>query len=107
MVAARPLLAGAVVSEVAATLSLKAALDRPAWYVRGVCGYAAAVLLLAACLRRGMAVGVAYGLWGAGGVVLTAVVAHWLYDEPLTALTGLGLVLIVVGVLAVELGSRP
>lgn len=102
----RPFLAGAVACEVAATLALKAALDRPSWYLLVVTGYLAAFALLAGCLRRGMAVGVAYGLWGAGGVVLTAILANRLHDEPLTALTGLGLALVVVGVLAVEVGAH-
>jgi small multidrug resistance pump len=99
-------LTAAIGSEVAATLALKAALDHPAWYVLVVAGYLAAFGFLAACLRLDMKIGVAYGIWGAGGVTLTAVLSAALYGEPLTALMGLGIALIIAGVLTVELGSQ-
>lgn len=100
------LLAGAVTTEVTATLALRAAADHPLWYALVVAGYVAAFVLLAAVLRRGLAVGVAYGVWAACGVVLTALAGAVLFAEPLTPLTGLGTALIIGGVLLVELGSR-
>ena len=100
------LLAAAIGSEVAATLALKAALGHPGWYVLVVAGYLAAFGFLAACLRLGLAIGVGYGIWGAGGVTLTAVLSALIYGEPLTALMGLGIALIIAGVLTVELGSQ-
>jgi small multidrug resistance pump len=99
-------LSAAILSEVAGTLALKAALDRPAWYALVVAGYLAAFVLLARCLRLGMAIGVAYGIWGAGGVTLTALLSAALFGEPLTALMGLGIALIIAGVLTVELGAQ-
>jgi small multidrug resistance pump len=99
-------LAAAIGSEVAATLALKAALDHPAWYALVVAGYVAAFAFLAVCLRLGMQIGVAYGIWGAGGVTVTAVLSAVIYGEPLTALMGLGIALIIAGVLTVELGSQ-
>lgn len=100
------LLVAAVLSEVAATLSLKAALDEPAWYAVVVTGYGAAFAFLAAVLRRGTPVGVAYGVWAALGVTLTALAAAVVFDERLnpTVLAGIGLV--VAGVLCVEIGSH-
>ena len=53
-----------------------------------------------------MALGVAYGVWAALGVATTAVMSSLIFDETLTALMGLGIVLIVAGVLTVELGSQ-
>ena len=53
-----------------------------------------------------MALGVAYGIWGALGVALTAVMSALIFDEALTALMGLGIALIIAGVLTVELGSQ-
>ncbi|PRY13471.1 DMT family transporter [Kineococcus rhizosphaerae] len=100
------LLAGAVGSEVSATLALRAASDRPSWYALVVVGYVAAFVLLAAVLRRGTAIGVAYGLWAASGVTLTALAGALLFAEPLTPLMLLGIALIIGGVLLVELGSR-
>ncbi|QCQ91032.1 DMT family transporter [Rhodococcus sp. SGAir0479] len=100
------LLAGAIVAEVSASLSLKAALDVPAWYVVVVVGYAAGFVLLTFVLRQGMALGVAYGIWGATGVAATALLSAVLFGEPLTALMVAGLVLVIVGVLIVELGAQ-
>lgn len=99
-------LAAAIGSEVAATLALKAALDRPAWYALVGAGYLAAFGFLAVCLRLGLRIGVAYGIWGAGGVAITAVLSAVIYGEPLTALMGLGIALIIAGVLTVELGAQ-
>lgn len=100
------LLAAAIVSEVAASLSLKAALSAPWFYVVVVLGYVSAFALLAAALRRGMALGVGYGIWGASGVAATAGMSTVLFGEPLTGLMGAGIALVVVGVLCVELGSQ-
>lgn len=101
------LLAAAVLSEVAASLSLKAALGAPAFYLVVAVGYVAAFTLLFAVLRRGMPLGVAYGVWGACGVALTAVLSALLFREPFTVVMGIGMVLVIGGVLLVELGSHP
>ena len=100
------LLIAAVLSEVVATLSLKAALDEPAWYALVVTGYLAAFTLLAAVLRLGTPVGVAYGVWAALGVTLTALAAAVVFGERLSPAVLAGIVLVVAGVLCVELGSR-
>lgn len=98
-------LAGAIVSEVSATLALRAATDRPVWFVLTAVGYTASFVFLAAVLRHGMAIGVAYGIWAASGVTLTALAASVLFGEALTGVMGLGFLAIVAGVLLVELGS--
>ncbi len=100
------LLAGAIACEVTGSLSLRAAVDTPAWYVLVVAGYVSAFALLAGVLRRGMPLGVAYGIWGATGVALTAVLSAVIFGEPFTALMAVGIVLIIGGVLLVELGSH-
>ena len=100
------LLAGAIAAEVTASLSLKAALDHPAWYAVVVVGYIAAFVLLSFVLREGLPLGVAYGIWGALGVALTAIMSSVIFGEPLTIVMGVGLVLIIFGVLVVELGSQ-
>lgn len=100
------LLAGAILSEVTATLSLKGALHRPALYLVVALGFVTAIALLLQLLRRGAPLGTVYGIWAASGVALTAVLSSVLYREPLTPLTGLGLVAVVGGVLMVELGAR-
>lgn len=100
------LLITAILTEVSATLSLRAALDHPAWYIVVVGGYLAAFTALSFVLREGMGLGVAYGIWGATGVVLTAVFATALFGDPLTATMGIGIALVIGGVLCVELGSQ-
>ncbi|SDQ28265.1 Multidrug transporter EmrE [Arthrobacter crystallopoietes] len=100
------LLAGAIITEVAGSLSLKGALTTPLLYAVVVVGYVAAFVLLAAVLRTGMAIGVAYGIWGATGVALTAVMSLIIFGEPLTLLMGIGILVIIAGVLCVELGSQ-
>lgn len=99
------LLAIAIVSEVAATISLKLATDgKKRYYVPVVAGYVVAFSLLAVALTLGLPIGVAYGIWAATGVALTAVLGRVLFREPLTRLMLGGTGLIIVGVLLVELG---
>lgn len=100
------LLGVAVLSEVAASLSLKGSAQIPALYLVVVVGYVTAFVLLALVLKRGMALGVAYGVWGASGVALTAAASTLIFDEAFTALMGVGLLFIIVGVVTVENGSH-
>lgn len=99
------LLAIAIVTEVGATISLKLATDgKRLWYVAVVAGYLIAFSLLAVALTLGLPIGVAYGIWAATGVALTAILGRVLFREPLTALMLGGIALIIVGVFLVELG---
>ena len=100
------LLAGAVLCEVAASLSLKGASDEPLLYIVVVAGYSAAFGALTAILKRGMPLGAAYGIWAAAGVALTAVMSSIIFREPFSPLMGGGLALIIAGVLLVETGTR-
>jgi small multidrug resistance pump len=100
------LLGAAIVTEVTATLSLRASQDHAAWLVVVVVGYATAFALLALVLRAGVAVGVAYGIWGASGTALTAVLAAVFFRDALTWPIAGGIALIIAGVLFVELGSH-
>ncbi|WP_209560091.1 multidrug efflux SMR transporter [Frigoribacterium sp. PvP032] len=99
-------LAGAILVEVTASLALQAAVDEPGWYALVVIGYLSAFVCLSRVLAGGMAIGVAYGIWGATGVALTAVLAAVLFGQALTGVMVVGLVLVVAGVLLVELGSQ-
>ena len=100
------LLSMAIATEVAATLALKAALEAPWWYAAVVLGYAGAFTCLALAMRAGLGLGVAYGIWGALGVALTAVLAMLLFAEALTPMMMLGLGVIIAGVVLVEFGSQ-
>ena len=100
------LLAAAIVTEVTASLSLRAAIDHAVLYAVVVLGYVTSFGCLAGVLRRGMPLGVAYGVWGALGVALTAIMSARLFGESITPYMWLGMALVVAGVLLVELGSH-
>ncbi|MFF5235459.1 DMT family transporter [Dactylosporangium sp. NPDC000521] len=100
------LLTAAILLEVTGTLSLRAALDHPGWYVLVACGYIGAFVALSYLLRLGVGVGVAYGIWAAAGVALTAVLAAVIFGDPLTGVMALGIALVIGGVLCVEIGSQ-
>lgn len=99
-------LVAAIALEVAGSLSLKGALTVPALYVVVALGYVGAFICLGMTLRARMPLGVAYGIWGAAGVVLTAAGSALIFGEPLTPLMGAGIAIIIAGVLCVELGAQ-
>lgn len=100
-------LAGAILVEVLATLSLRASdgFRKRAWIVPVALGYVASFYLLWVSLSLGMPVGVAYGVWTACGVALVAVIARFVFSEPLTWVMGAGIALIVAGVLTIEMSG--
>lgn len=98
-------LAAAIVFEVLGTLSLRMTVQRKRWYAGVAVGYVLAFTMLNLTLAGGMALGVAYGIWAASGVALTAILSKFLFKEPLTWLMSFGIALIVGGVLLIELGA--
>lgn len=101
------LLAGAIVAEVCGTLCLRmgSTTGRRVWFVGVAAGYAVAFVCLTLVLNEGLGLGVAYGIWAASGVALTAVASRILFEEPLTGVMMIGIALIAAGVLVVELGA--
>ena len=101
------LLLGAILSEVVGTLALRASegFSKPLPSVLLVVGYIVSFVLLALVLERGMAVGVAYAIWAGLGVALVAVLGRFLFDDPLTWVTGAGIATIVGGVVLVEVST--
>lgn len=100
------LLSGAIASEIVGTLALRAAVDHWAWVGLVVAGYVTAFFLLGLVLRAGMGIAVAYGVWAALGVALTAIFGNVLFGEPLNLLTTLGIGLIIGGVVIVQVGAQ-
>lgn len=98
-------LVGAIIFEVFGTISLRLAVDKKRWYVGVVVGYIIAFSLLAVTLANGLPLGVAYGIWAAAGVALTAILSKVLFNEPLTRVMIFGIVLIIGGVLLIEIGA--
>ena len=101
-------LVAAIASETTGTLSLKLASDGRGlrWYGLVMAGYLGAFALLTLALKEGLALGVAYGIWSAGGVAVTAIASRFLFGEPITVLVALGTALIMAGVLLVEVGAQ-
>lgn len=95
----------AIGCEVTGSVSMKAAVESPGFYALATLGYVGAFVCLFVSLRNGMSLGVGYGIWGAAGVALTAVISRLVFKEPLTWVMSLGLVLIVGGVLLIETGA--
>jgi small multidrug resistance pump len=101
-------LVGAILFEVAATAGLRASdggRDRR-WLPVVLVGYLVSFTFLSFSLRAGMAIGVAYGVWSAAGVALTALLARAVFGDPLTRTMMAGIALIAAGVLLVELGAH-
>ena len=102
-------LIASIVAEVGGTLSLRMATvgERPKrrWSLVVAACYLVAFTLLSVSLADGMPLGVAYGIWTAVGVALTAVLSRVLFREPLTRTMLAGIALIALGVLLVELGA--
>ena len=79
------MLAGAILSEVVATLSLRASegFSRGGPTALMAVGYVVSFVLLAQALKRGMGIGVAYAVWAGVGVALVAILGRVLFNEPL------------------------
>ena len=101
------MLASAIVSEVFATISMRFSDGftklLPSIFV--VVGYIAAFTMLMQVLKRGMPVGLAYGIWAACGVALVAVIGVTFLDESLTWTQIAGLTAVIAGVVAMEAGA--
>lgn len=94
----------AIVLEVAATSSLKAAegFTRPIPTAIVVLGYAGAFYFLSLSLRT-VPVGAAYAIWSGAGTVLIALIGWLAYEQKLSLLAILGIGMIVVGVVIVNI----
>jgi small multidrug resistance pump len=100
-------LAGAIGAEVIATMSLRASegFSKAPYAVVVVAGYIAAFALLALALQRDLPLGIAYGIWAAVGVAAVAILSVPIFGESLSAIQAFGLVLVILGVFALEVGA--
>lgn len=101
-------LAAAIVAEIIATLSLRAAARQGhlwQWAVV-VIGYLAAFALLALALRT-LGVGTAYAIWAGAGTAGVALAGWLIFGERISLLGFLGIGMIIAGVVLLELGGTP
>lgn len=98
---------GAVICEVVGTLSLRMASEgRKVYYAMLIVFYPLSFFMLVQALGHGMGIGVAYGIWAALGVALTAIASRVLFAERITRMMAVGMGLIAAGVLFIELGAQ-
>lgn len=97
----------AIICEVVATTALKATdgFTRLTPSLVCVVGYVLAFYALSLCLRS-MAVGIAYAIWCAGGIVLISLIGWTWYKQPLDLPALIGMALILAGVVIISLYSK-
>jgi len=97
----------AIAAEIGATFTARSAEGftrlLPSILTLGLVG--AAYFAFSLSLRAGMNIGVGYATWAALGVALVAVLGAVVVGDALTWLQWLGIVLVAVGVMALQLGS--
>lgn len=97
----------AIISEVIATLSLKASagFSKLAPSIVVVVGYALSFILLSLVLKT-VPVGIAYASWSGLGIIFVSVMGYFLYGQKLDVVAIGGIVLIIAGVLIINLFSQ-
>ncbi len=97
----------AILSEVTATVNLRLSegFTKPFPSIVAVVGYIVAFGLLSQILKMGMSIGVAYGVWAASGIALVAFIGAIFLGDKLSLVQVGGIVLMIGGVLAIELGA--
>ena len=100
-------LVGAILSEVVGTMATRFSdgFSKLVPSVIAVAGVVGAYVLLSFALKRGMSIGVAYGMWAAAGVALVTLIGAFALGDRITLVQGGGIVLVIGGVLALELGA--
>ena len=99
-------LIGTIIFEVSGTPSLRmASTGKRQWWIAVAGAYMIAFTMLILTLSNGMALGVAYGIWAALGVALTAIFSKIIFKEHLTLVMSIGILFVIGGVLMIELGS--
>jgi small multidrug resistance pump len=71
-----------------------------------VVGYLASFAALAQALAHEVPLGIAYAIWSAVGVVFIVLISWLLFEESLTWVQVVGLILVISGVGLLELGGK-
>jgi small multidrug resistance pump len=99
-------LCGAIAAEIVGTLSLRGLASGWRWSLglAVILGYGVSFALLAMALRT-VPVSTAYAVWSGLGIVGITLLAMLLYGERVSPSAALGIVLIIVGVVALKLNG--
>ena len=100
-------LIGAIISETLGTSMLKISeqFTKPLPSIVCVVGYMLSFYLLSLALRT-LPVGIAYGIWGAVGIILIMLIGVFAFKQVPDLPAIIGLVLIIAGVLVINLFSK-
>lgn len=101
------LLIGAILSEVVATMSLKASegFTKLTPSILVVIGYLLSFVLLGLALNRGLPVSTGYAIWAAVGTTVVAILGVVIFRESLSVVAIIGIGLIIVGVVLLNVGG--
>ncbi|KAA9000708.1 multidrug efflux SMR transporter [Affinibrenneria salicis] len=101
------LLAAAIASEIVGALATRFSngFTKPLPTLLAIVGVVGAYYLLSQVLNRGMAIGVAYAIWAALGVACVAIIGAVFLGDKLSWIQSIGIVLVIGGVVALELGA--
>jgi small multidrug resistance pump len=101
------LLASAILCEVTATVFLRVSDGFsklwPSLIV--VVGYGASFYLLALILKTGIPQGIVYAIWSAFGIALVTLIGMAAFDDKISLVSVIGLVVVIVGVILVQAGN--
>jgi small multidrug resistance pump len=102
------MLAAAILLEVTATLFLRVSDGFTKLWpsVIVVVGYGASFLLLSLIMRSGIPLGILYAIWSAFGITLVTLLGIMVFDDQISRLSAIGLVVVVIGVVLVQWGTR-
>jgi len=96
----------AIAIEVAGTVSLRQSdgFTSLGWVALMVACYGTSFYLLS-LITREMPIGIAYAIWAGAGTALIAIVGVFAFDETLSALAIAGIVLVVIGIIAINVAA--
>jgi small multidrug resistance pump len=98
----------AIACEVCATLSLRASdgFSKLHFTVIVVVGYVASFALLSLALKHGVPLAIAYAIWSCVGICVVAILSGPLFGEALSLVQAFGIGLVLIGVVAIEIGGE-
>ncbi len=97
----------AIVSEVLGTTFMKMSdgFTHPVFGLFTAACYVASFVLLTLALKH-LSLGMAYGIWGGVGTLLTTLVGIVVWDDPFSVIVGIGMIVVVAGIALLSKGTQ-
>ena len=94
-------------SEVFGTTFMKRSegFTHPAFGLATAACYVISFVLLTLALKH-LSLGMAYGIWGGVGTLLTTLVGIVVWDDPFSAIVGIGMIAVVAGIALLSKGTQ-